>query len=452
MAGRAIEIRHIPASPKTPKLVRVAAYARVSADKDAAFHSLETQIEYYEHYVDTHPDWQLVEVYSDNAVSGTVVDRPEFIRMMEDARAGKIDRIITKSITRFARNTVVLLESVRELKHLGVDVYFEKEDMHSISPDGELLLTLLAMYAEEEARSASENQKWRIKKKFEQGQPWVGKMLGYRLKDAVLTIVPEEAEIVKRIFREFLDGKSIYSITKGLNHDKIPAVYSDVWHRNTITQILTNEKYTGNMLLQKTYCPDFRIKKQVKNNGQVPKYEVTDSHEAIVSQKDFDLVQQKLAENRKKAPQPKSEPLLFSGLIRCGQCGSPYSHRSNCAGKYKHFIWSCRRYAELGKDVCSAQAIREDILIAKTSEILGLSELTHEAIAERILKIEVPEPHRLVYVMKDGTTKEVTWQHKSRRESWTPEMRERARQKALEHYKKVRENEEVTDEKKEGNL
>ena len=168
MAAKEMQIQRIPAMPKVPEVVRVAAYARVSADKDAAFHSLEAQTDYYQNYVETRPDWELVEIYSDNAISGTVVDRPEFQRMMEDARVGKIDRIVTKSITRFARNTVVLLESVRELKRLGVDVYFEKEDMHSISPDGELLLTLLAMYAEEEARSASENQKWRIKKKFEQ--------------------------------------------------------------------------------------------------------------------------------------------------------------------------------------------------------------------------------------------------------------------------------------------
>lgn len=149
----------VPATPKVPEVVSMAAYARALADKDAAFHSLEAQTEYYENYIAAHPDWQLVGIYSDNAISGTVVDRPEFQRTLEDARAGKIDRIVTKSITRFARNTVVLLESVRELKRLGVDVYFEKEDMHSISPDGELLLTLIAMYAEEEARSASENQK-----------------------------------------------------------------------------------------------------------------------------------------------------------------------------------------------------------------------------------------------------------------------------------------------------
>ena len=156
-----MNIVEIPAKPKEEKLVRVAAYARVSADKDAAFHSLEAQTE----YISLHPNWTLVDIYSDNAISGTTINRPEFLRMLEDCRMRKVDLVITKSITRFARNTVILLETIRELKSLGIDCYFEKENMHSISPDGEL--TLLAMYAEEEARSASENQKWRIQKKFE---------------------------------------------------------------------------------------------------------------------------------------------------------------------------------------------------------------------------------------------------------------------------------------------
>ena len=198
-----MNIREIPAKPKEKKTIRVAAYARVSSDKDAAFHSLTAQRDYYEEYVSKQPGWILVGLYSDNAISGTVVERPEFQRMLQDCRLGKIDLVITKSITRFARNTVVLLQTIRELKSLDIDCYFEKEHMHSISPDGELLITLLAMYAEEEARSASENQKWRIRKKFEQGIPTNGKMLGYRLVDGKMVIIPEEAEIVRQIFADY---------------------------------------------------------------------------------------------------------------------------------------------------------------------------------------------------------------------------------------------------------
>ena len=183
---------------------RVAAYARVSSDKDAAVHSLSSQISYYNEYISNHVGWEFVGVYADEGITGTKDNRPEFVRMLEDCRKGKIDLVITKSITRFARNTVVLLDTIRELKLLEIDVFFEKENMHSISKNGELMLTLLAMYAEEESRSASENQKWRIRKMFEEGRPNTGRMLGYYLKDGQLTIIPEEAEVVRMIFKDYL--------------------------------------------------------------------------------------------------------------------------------------------------------------------------------------------------------------------------------------------------------
>lgn len=219
-----LQIEEIPAKPKEQKTIRVAAYARVLSEKDAAFHSLEAQTEYYRNYVSAHSDWELVSIYSDNGISGTTIHRPEFQRMLQDCRDGKIDLVVTKSVTRFARNTVILLETIRELKRLGIDCYFEKEDMHSISPDGELLLTLLAMYAEEEARSASENQRWRIQKKFQNGEPWVGKMLGYRFKDGNLVVIPEEAAIVRQILgdselnREKIFGKISRIIVPEHNH------------------------------------------------------------------------------------------------------------------------------------------------------------------------------------------------------------------------------------------
>ena len=211
-----LQIEEIPAKPKEQKTIRVAAYARVSSDKDAAFHSLEAQTEYYRNYVSAHPDWDLVSIYSDNGISGTTIKRPEFQRMLQDCQDGKIDLVVTKSVTRFARNTVILLETIRELKRLGIDCYFEKEDMHSISPDGELMLTLLAMYAEEEARSASENQRCRIQKKFQNGEPWVGKMLGYRFKDGNLVVIPEEAAIVRQIFTDYLSGMGQHTIATQL--------------------------------------------------------------------------------------------------------------------------------------------------------------------------------------------------------------------------------------------
>ena len=432
-----MKITEIPAKPKEQKTIRVAAYARVSSDKDTAFHSLEAQTEYYEDYVAAHSDWELAGIYSDNAISGTTINRLEFQRMLGDCRSGRIDLIITKSITRFARNTVDLLRTTRELKDLGIDCYFEKENMHSISPDGEFFLTLLAMYAEEEARSVSENQKWKIKRKFELGEPWVGNMLGYRLIDGKMVIVPEEAEIVRKIFSDYLSGSSILSITKALNRLEIPAARSAVWNHTTVSRILRNEKYTGNMILQKTYCEDFRTKRQVINHGEVRKYEVSNSHEAIISESDFLKVQEKLEKNRQNNTVTNSKShYIFTGLLLCGLCGSAYVRRISNTGKYRHYVWTCRRYDQLGKEICSAKPIPESILIQTAKDVLDLDEIDNNSLRERLVHISVPCHHKLIFQYKDGMVKEVEWKHKSRSLSWTPEMRQQARERALSQRRK----------------
>lgn len=455
-----ITITRIEPKEKPKHKLQVAAYARVSADKDAAFHSLESQTDYYLNYTKLHDDWELVGIYSDNAISGTIKERPEFQRLLSDCRAKKIDLVVTKSITRFARNTVVLLETIRELKALNIDVYFEKENMHSISSEGELLLTLLALYAEEEARSASENQRWRIKRKFERGQTTVGRMLGYRLVDSKLTIVPEEAEIVKQIYSDFISGKSINAITRKLSKADIKARFSDTWAPSTVRDILSNEKYTGNMILQKTYRPDFRTKKTHINNGQVRKYQVKDSHEAIISEEDFNKAQVILAENKKRQAEQSSrnnnaddkEPFIFSGLISCGICGYSYGRYYSGTGKYKHPVWSCRHFNELGKTFCASRQIPERILIEETVKVLEQNipdlkdlplPLTHSFLEERITKIIVPSPNHLTYHLKDGRTVEVEWKHHSRSESWTPEMKQKAREKTLARNRKKKEDDSI---------
>lgn len=441
-----MKITEIPAKQKEEKTIRVAAYARVSSDKDAAFHSLKAQTEYYENYITKRFNWALVDVYSDNGISGTTINRPKFQRMLEDCRSGKVDLIITKSITRFARNTVVLLETIRELKALGIDVFFEKENMHSISPDGELMLTLLAIYAEEEARSVSENQKWRIRKKFENGQPWVGDMLGYRLIDGEMVIVPEEAEVVRLIFDLYLSGMGTQSIARKLNNDGIPTQNAQYWRHAVIQQILRNEKYTGDMLLQKTYRPDFRVKRKRRNNGEVRRYYVENSHEAIISKDVFELAQserrrrcKKYNPNYENASRDNSE--LFTGIMTCGLCGGPYHRRIANAPSYPKPVWICGKFFELGKSACPSQQIPEDILVDKTKEILGVNEISKEIIVEKVTEIEVTEHFHLRYKLKDGAVRDVVWAHKSRKESWTDEMKEKARQKALRRNAERRENE-----------
>lgn len=438
-----IHIEEIPAKPKEAKRIRVAAYARVSSDKDAAFHSLEAQTEYYRDYVAARPDWELVSIYSDNGISGTTIHRPEFQRMLQDCRDGKIDLVVTKSVTRFARNTVILLETIRDLKKLGVDCYFEKEDMHSISPDGELLLTLLAMYAEEEARSASENQKWRIQKLYDQGKPAGGHVFGYRLTGERFEIVPEEAEVVKEIFNLYLSGMGYAKIARTLIERGISSCFGGTWSSASVRDILLNEKYTGDLLLQKYFREDFRTKKDRKNTGELRKVYVKNSHDGIIDRQTFQAAQQEI--ERRSARQMEimahrtvgheNSSKLFTGLISCGFCGGTYVRKYTNAKSGDQPIWICNQYFKYGKAACQSQRISEDILMEKTKEILGVSELNREKILGAISRIIVPEHHCLIYELADGSTADAHWEHPSRKLSWTDEMREAARQKALKQHK-----------------
>lgn len=438
MSGGNMRIKELPAKPKEQKKLRVAAYARVSAEMEWKLHSLEEQEDYYRGYITNHSGWELVEVYSDYGISGTTIQRPEFQRMLEDCRAGKIDLVVTKSVTRFARNTVILLQTIRELKSLGIDCFFEKEQMHSISPDGELLLTLLAMYAEEEARSASENQLWRIHKRFEQGRPWVGNMLGYRLVEGKMIIVPEEAEIVRQIYADYLSGMGKNAIANKLLRSGVQTQYSKNWTEYYIGQILQNEKYIGDMLLQKTYRQDFRSKKGKVNHGAVLQYYIEGSHEAIIDKETFDAVQRERARrNAHGLPSKKesNEENIFVGMIICGKCEHHYI-RKHFSGKYGKTEWICNRYLRRGKSACPSQKIQEHILLEKTKEVLETDNLSRKVLDEKLMRIIVPDHNHLIYMLKDGRSVDVFWEHPSRRLSWTPEMKEAARQRALDQRKK----------------
>ena len=246
-------IRLIKPVPKEPLKLRVCAYARVSSAKDAMLHSLSAQVSYYSSYIQQNPDWEYKGVYADEAFTGTKDNRPEFQRLLNDCRAGKLDLIITKSISRLARNTVTMLETVRELKALNIDIYFEEQNIHSLSGDGELMLTILASYAQEESLSVSENCKWRIRTQFAKGRPVSISMLGYKLIQGKLVIIPEEAEVVRMIFCDYLSGMSKVGIAQKLNELGIKTKRGGIWHESMVKYLLENEKYTGDMLLQKTF-------------------------------------------------------------------------------------------------------------------------------------------------------------------------------------------------------
>lgn len=421
-----------PFPTTAPSRKRVAAYARVSSGKDAMLHSLSAQISYYNNLIQRHIEWEFAGVYADEATTGTKDNRVEFQRILADCRAGVIDMVITKSITRFARNTLTTLETVRELKELNVDVFFEKENIHSMSGDGELMLSILASYAQEESRSASENCKWRIRKMFAAGRPNTGNMLGYRLVDGKLYIIPEEAEIVRQIYADCLFGMGKNAIANKLNALRIPAKRGSHWSETTIAEILRNEKYTGDMILQKTYISDHITKKKRINRGELPMYRIENSHEAIISKETFASVQTEIAKRANKFCPTPTTPVTypFSGIIRCGCCEKNYQRKiANAGSKYAKPVWICDTFNTQGKAACDSQQIPEGILMTKAAEALGIPKFDEVAFKSQIAEIHVPTHHRLVFIFRDGHVIEFEWHNPSRRESWSEEMKRVARER-----------------------
>jgi DNA invertase Pin-like site-specific DNA recombinase len=273
------KIERVQFPTKMPQLKNVAAYARVSSGKDAMLHSLSAQVSYYKEIISRQKGWRFCGVYADEALTGTKDDRKQFCLLLQACRRGEIDMVITKSISRFARNTVTLLETVRELKSLGIDVFFEEQNIHSISPDGELMLTILASYAQEESLSASENRKWQIRKDFEKGKIGSITIFGYRRNaDGVLEIQPDEAKIVRMIFSDYLSGMGGQSIANKINEMNIRTRQGNLWTSPRIKEILQNEKYIGKMILQKYYRNNHMEKRKMINHGELQRYVVDTTH------------------------------------------------------------------------------------------------------------------------------------------------------------------------------
>jgi DNA invertase Pin-like site-specific DNA recombinase len=325
---------------------RVAGYARVSTDSEEQLTSYEAQVDYYTRYIQGRSDWQFVEVYTDEGISATnTKKRDGFNRMVRDALEGKIDLIVTKSVSRFARNTVDSLTTVRKLKEAGVEVYFEKENIWTLDSKGELLITIMSSLAQEESRSISENVTWGQRKRFADGKVSIpyGQFLGYRKgADGLPEIVPGEAETVRRIYRLFMQGKTPNAIAKLLTAEGIPTPGGKkVWQFTTVESILTNEKYKGAALLQKRFTVDFLQKKMKVNKGEVPQYYVENSHPPIIQQDEWDRVQ---AEFQRRKSQGKNHNCnrLFSAQIVCGDCGEYYGSKVwHSNSKYRRVIWQC---------------------------------------------------------------------------------------------------------------
>ena len=420
--------------PSLPLRKRVAAYARVSSGKDAMLHSLSAQVSYYSEHIQSHPEWEYAGVYVDEALTGTKGERPKFQQMLSDCRAGKIDLILTKSISRFARNTVTMLETVRELKALGIDVYFEEQNIHSMSGDGELMLTILASYAQEESRSVSENCKWRIRQKFQQGIPTTTRLNGLRIDHGKVTVIPDEAKAVALIFELRRAGMGKNGIARELNRRGVPAKRGGIWHESVVETILRNEKYQGDLLLQKQYRVDHLSKIDRPNLGELPQYLVRDDHEAIVSREVFEEVQQSIRERAVAFPEGHGvrAHYPFSQRLICGHCGKHYKRRVN-SGK---IAWQCSTYMTRGKALCPAKQIRESILEAVSAEVLGTDTFDAGLFEREINHIRICEGNRLAFIFRDGRKVEKTWKSPSRRDSWTDEMKEQAAEHAKRRNRK----------------
>jgi len=288
-------IKTIPPAKK-----RVAAYARVSIETDRTLNSLSAQVSHYTSLIQNHPGWEYIGIYADSGETGTHSGRGEFKRLIADCEAGKIDIVLTKSISRFARNTVTLLSTVRRLKEIGVEVRFEREGISSATADGELMLSILASFAQEESRQVSENLKWAIRNGFKKGKPHRIAMYGYRHTNGECVIIQEEAEVVKRVFATYLKGLTPIEIAAQLNAEGIKNYHGLDFKRSNIAKMLRNERYTGNLLLQKTYVDDHIGKKRKTNKGELPMYLVEDAHPAIISKEIFHAAQKERLRHTKR--------------------------------------------------------------------------------------------------------------------------------------------------------
>ena len=360
---------------EAPK-IRVAAYCRVSTDTEEQATSYDAQIEHYTGMIEKHPGWELAGIYADDGISGTnTKKREEFNRLIEDCMAGKIEMVVTKSISRFARNTLDCLKYIRQLKDRNIAVYFEKESINTLDAKGEVLLTIMASLAQQESQSLSQNVKLGLQYRYQQGKVQINtnRFLGYNKdKDGNLVIDPEEAKIVKRIYREYLEGKSYYAIGQGLTADGIrTAAGSEYWRPSTLRKILKNEKYIGDALLQKTVTTDFLTKKRVANKGIAPQYYVENSHEAIIPREIYMQVQEEMV-RRARLETGTGKLRVYSGKyalshhVYCAHCGDIYRRTQWQIRGERVPVWRCiSRIEKRISDVdCPSRTIYEKDLQA----------------------------------------------------------------------------------------
>lgn len=394
------------------KCLRVAAYCRVSTDDEEQKTSYEAQIGYYTEKINQNPEWQMAGIFADEGISGTQAKkRPEFLKMIRLCRQRKIDIILTKSLSRFARNTVDSLGYIRELRALGIAVISEKENINTLTAESEMLITIMSCFAQAESESISKNVSWGVRQSFKNGNVPMqyARLLGYRKgHDGNAEIIPEEAEVVKEIYRCYLDGMSMNLIADRLNEKGLTTKGGSSPYRKTVVQrILTNEKYTGDALLQKTYVTDCITKKTRKNNGELPMYLVKNHHELIISRSDFNRVQEEMA--RRSAKRTIADKLTKTGqgkysakyalseLLICGECGEHYRRVTWTAKGFKEIKWRCVSRIQYGKKKChSSPTVDEQALhraiVSAVNEFCTVKDDVAKTLHESI--IEVLDPNQ----------------------------------------------------------
>ena len=355
---------------------RVAAYCRVSTDSEEQLTSYTTQKKVYTEMIAARPDWELAGIYADEGISGTRADkRPQFQKMIKDCFAGKIDYIVTKSVSRFARNTVDCLEHVRILKNRGIGIFFEEQNIDTLSIDSELYLVIYAGFAQSESESMSKNITWAYRKRFEDGKVLMQykSMLGYRKgADGEPEIVPEEAKIITRIFDMFLSGQTVRAISEQLRSEKIHIPGKNFSFSHVMVyNILRNEKYCGDSILQKTITVDCISKTRRDNMGEAPMYYVQNSHPAIISRETYHMTQAEIARRKTLAPASEKKAVTVAGkyskyalseVLVCGECGSRYRRVTWTSGG-KRVVWRCSNRLENGKKYCKMSlTVKEESL------------------------------------------------------------------------------------------
>ena len=403
----------IPANPEaissSKRQLRVAAYCRVSTDDEEQLTSYEAQKNYYTDKIMTNKEWTMAGIFADEGITGTSArKRPEFLRMIRQCKQGKIDIVLTKSISRFARNTVDCLNYVRALKELGIAVIFEKENMNTLEIDSEILITMLGAFAQSESESISANVRWGIRQAMKEGKAAINYryFYGYRKgEDGRPEIIPEQAEVVRKIYDLFLSGTPIRGILEYLNANSIPNISGESqWAKNAVNSILTNEKYCGDVLLQKTYIDDCINKKVKKNTGQLPMYLVQNHHEGIISRETFDAAQAELARRSAgKSPSKKNAPTgrgrysskyALSDRMYCSECGTRYQRCTwrNRDGS-KRIVWRCVSRVDYGNKYCHNSPTLDE-------------EPLHRAILAAI-NSSVKDKDTIIYNLKSAMEKEL---------------------------------------------